>query len=82
MREGANAAHDLEGRVLSSGWKVLKKIEKKKIQTGAFFSVLYNVRKNGEICFMKAFDFSKFSDLGVNRKRIEQIRSKFKAINK
>ena len=55
-----NAAHDLCGRTLLSGWKVIEKIEKSPHSTGAFFSVCYKVSMNGELCFLKAFDFAKF----------------------
>lgn len=60
VANNANAAHDLKGRALKTGWKVLKKIEKPNNATGQFFSVCYTVKKNSEICFMKAFDFAKF----------------------
>ncbi len=36
-----NAAHDLEGRTLKTGWKVTEKINKKPGASGAFFSVCY-----------------------------------------
>lgn len=63
MTEHSNGAHILEGRKLKSGWEVLKKIEKTPGHTGSFFSVLYHVKKGYETCFLKAFDFSKFSTL-------------------
>lgn len=55
-----NAAHSLLNLTLASGWKVIKKIEKTDNQTGAYFSVCYLVEKDGEVCFLKAFDFAKF----------------------
>jgi len=60
MANNSNAAHDLEGKVLKTGWEVLKKIEKSDNATGQFFSVCYTVEKNNIICFLKAFDFAKF----------------------
>ena len=59
----SNAAHNLEGRILKNGWLVLEKIEKKHNATGQFFSVCYKVKKNSELCFLKAFDFNKFFNL-------------------
>jgi len=55
-----NAADDLSGKTLATGWVVIEKIEKAKNATGAFFSVCYKVAKNNQICFLKAFDFAKF----------------------
>ncbi len=56
----SNAAHNLFDIELKSGWKVIEKIEKEKNATGSFFSVAYKVKKDDEICFLKAFDFAKF----------------------
>ena len=52
------AAHNLEGKTLSTGWKVLKKKAKTAASTGGNFSVCYDVEKEGKICFMKAIDFT------------------------
>lgn len=73
MTENANGAHDLEGITLKSGWKVLKKLEKGHGQTGSFFSVLYHVEKDGDKCFMKAFDFSKFSSLDPEKSVVDTM---------
>jgi eukaryotic-like serine/threonine-protein kinase len=56
-----NAAHNLLGHKLTTGWTVTKKIEKGDNQTGAFFSVCYLVEKDGIECFLKAFDIMKFN---------------------
>jgi serine/threonine protein kinase len=56
----SNAAQNLEGRILKTGWKVINKIEKPEYATGQFFSVCYLVEKDDQICFLKAFDFAKF----------------------
>jgi len=56
-----NAAHNLLGLQLATGWKVVNKIEKADNQTGSFFSVCYLVEKNSETCFLKAFDIMKFN---------------------
>lgn len=61
MNERSNAAHDLEGVTLQSGWHVIEKINKPKGHSGSYFSACYLVEKEGETCFLKAFDFSKFS---------------------
>lgn len=58
-----NAAHNLLNYTLKSGWKIIEKIEKPINTTGGFFSVCYKVELNGEICFLKAFDFSRFHSL-------------------
>lgn len=60
-----NAAHGLLGKTLLTGWTVTDKIEKDDNQTGSFFSVCYLVEKEGEKCFMKAFDFAKFLSISV-----------------
>ena len=58
-----NAAHNLLNIRLSTGWRVKEKIEKSDNQTGAFFSVCYLVEKDGETCFLKAFDIMKFNSI-------------------
>lgn len=55
-----NAAHNLEGLILKSGWTVIEKLESTPGSTGAFFSVCYKAEKDGEVCFLKALDFNKF----------------------
>ncbi|MGP8216786.1 MAG: protein kinase domain-containing protein [Bacteroidia bacterium] len=55
-----NAAHDLLGRTLVSGWKVTEKVNRADNASGSFFSVCYKVEKGEEQCFLKAFDFAKF----------------------
>ena len=55
-----NAANALLGKTLTTGWKVIEKFEKGDNDTGSFFSVCYKVEKDNEICFMKAYDFTKF----------------------
>jgi len=55
-----NAAEHLEGMVLDSGWEVGARLVKGPGATGGFFSVCYKVTRNGEECFLKAFDFAKF----------------------
>lgn len=52
------AAHNLEGKTMSTGWKVLNKRTKAATSTGGNFSVCYDVEKDGKVCFMKAIDFT------------------------
>lgn len=60
-----NAAHNLLNLTLPTGWQVKKKLEKTDNQTGSFFSVCYLVEKDGETCFMKAFDIMKFNSISL-----------------
>lgn len=60
------AAQELEGRILTSGWKVLRKIEKPAKQGTDVvndFSVYYEVERNGVECYMKAIDFSRYMSI-------------------
>ncbi len=55
------AAESLEGRTLTSGWYIKRKIPSNKDNsqlTGGHFSVGYEVEKNGQVAFLKALDFS------------------------
>jgi len=64
-----NAADNLAGLTLDTGWFVLEKIEKPPGATGSFFSVCYKVSKDKEICFLKAFNFAKFFQLSKGTKK-------------
>lgn len=68
-----NAAHNLLNRTLKTGWIVKEKIEKTDNQTGSFFSVCYKVEKEGEICFLKAFDFAKFLAISEHGNKIVDV---------
>ena len=68
-----NAAHNLLGLTLTTGWRVVEKITKPDNHTGAFFSVCYKVEKGGEICFLKAFDFAKFFQISEPGKQVVDI---------
>lgn len=78
-----NAAHNLLGHELKTGWKVIEKITKPATSTGSFFSVCYKAEKEGEVCFLKAFDFAKFqmiSDMeSPGRSRVDIIGDMIKA---
>lgn len=54
------AAYNLEGLTLKKGWVVKQRLQKLPGQSGSTFSVQYLVEKDGETCFMKAFDFGTF----------------------
>lgn len=73
MSLAEDAAHNLVGLELEGGWKVIEKLEKVPGQTGSFFSVCYKIERKGEICFLKAFDFSKFQDLATSGKKAVDI---------
>ncbi len=68
-----NAAHNLLNLTLSTGWFVCEKIEKTDNQTGSFFSVCYKVEKDGEICFLKAYDFAKFLSISTPGSKIVDV---------
>ena len=70
-----NAAQNLLNLTLNSGWSVTKKIEKTDSQTGSFFSVCYLVEKDGETCFMKAFDFTKFLSISTPGTKVVDVMS-------
>ena len=68
------AAHNLEGRILQQGWKVLKKQEKNTGDTGGTFSVCYEVEKVGKRYFMKAFNINGFiAVLGTSKTFMEYM---------
>jgi serine/threonine protein kinase len=73
MQTISNAAENLEGTLLDTGWKVVKRIPKGDNSTGSFFSVCYLVEKNGETCFLKAFDFAKFFSIAPGKRVVDVI---------
>jgi eukaryotic-like serine/threonine-protein kinase len=68
-----DAAQSLLTLDLEGGWKVIEKIDKVPGQTGSFFSVCYKIKRNKEICFLKAFDFSKFKEIAESGKKVVDI---------
>ncbi|MCP4986144.1 MAG: protein kinase family protein [Colwellia sp.] len=72
MKE-TNAAHDLKGKVLQTGWKVVEKIIRPDHATGSFFSVCYKVTKEDDVCFLKAFDFAKFFQIADPSKMVVDV---------
>jgi serine/threonine protein kinase len=68
-----NAAHSLENHTLKSGWFVKEKQKRDVNQTGSNFSVGYIVEKDGEISFMKAFDFAGFLSVAIPKDDGEDI---------
>lgn len=72
------AAHNLEGRTLQQGWKVVKKIAKDTKdakEKDSFFSVSYEVEKDEKKYFLKAFDITGFSEVGKTFMENMQIMS-------
>lgn len=55
-----SAVHDLEGKTLKSGWKVLKKVKSKPGSSGGNFSVCYLAEKDGQHGFLKAINVLTF----------------------
>lgn len=68
-----NAANALLGRELKTGWKVFKKIEPKPGATGGFFSICYEVEKDGKVAFLKALNFQAFFQLFRGQPVVEII---------
>lgn len=58
------AAQSLVGKELTDGWVVTEKKTKKDTDTGSFFSVCYIAERGAQKCFVKAFDFSRFTSKG------------------
>jgi serine/threonine protein kinase len=72
MSDG-NAADNLEGLTLDSGWVVGPRVQKAQGATGGFFSVCYHATKDGEKCFLKAFNFAQFLSLARQHGNDRQI---------
>lgn len=68
-----NAAHSLLNRTLKSGWYVKEKPLRDPNQSGSNFSVGYIVEKEGETCFMKAFDFAGFLAVAVPKNEMGEV---------
>jgi eukaryotic-like serine/threonine-protein kinase len=61
-----SAADKLAGLTLENGWQVTRHLARNPNGTGGTFSQSYEVRRNGRMGFLKAFDFSKAFDPGVD----------------
>lgn len=68
-----NAAHNMLNLTLKSGWVVKEKPERDPNQSGSNFSVGYIFEKDGETCFMKAFDFAGFLAVAVPKNEEGEI---------
>lgn len=55
-----SAVHDLVGKTLNSGWKVIEKAKAKPGSTGGGFSVCYIVERDGQKGFLKALNILSF----------------------
>lgn len=69
----SNAAENLQGLTLETGWTVGSKLDKPPGATGGFFSVCYSVTKGTEECFLKAFNFAKFFQLANAQGQTKQV---------
>ena len=64
------AAASLLGLTLDRGWEIAERVERPQNGTGGTFSHSYIARKDQEIAFVKAFDFSSAFAAGVDTVRI------------
>lgn len=55
-----SAVHALEGRTISTGWTITKKVNSKPGSTGGNFSVYYLAEKDGQEGFLKALNILSF----------------------
>ena len=60
-----NAAENLQGLTLDTGWDVGPPVPQAPGATGGFFSVCYTATKNGRSCFLKAYNFAPFMSLAT-----------------
>lgn len=68
-----SAAESLEGIELENEWKVQGKISRSEKATGGYFSVCYEVEKDGEVAFLKALDFVAFFKMGPQKNVVDII---------
>lgn len=68
------AAHLLEGKILEGGWKVVKKLNPEKHNTGGVYSSCYEVQNGSRKGFLKAFDYSAASKIGA-KSAADQIKN-------
>lgn len=76
MIDHVYAARELQGKTLSSGWKVLKKIDfpgESIDKPTDDLSVYYEVEKDGCCCFMKAIDFSQYMSVRVEGQKTTEL---------
>lgn len=55
-----NASENIEGFTTDTGWHIGPRNPRAQNATGGQFSVCYTATKNGETCFLKAFNFAQF----------------------
>jgi serine/threonine protein kinase len=63
------AASRLKGLVLDNGWRVTRHLARNPDATGGTFSESFEVKKEEKVGFLKAFDFSKAFEPGVDTTR-------------
>lgn len=76
------AAEALTGKILESGWQVIEKIEKPMGSTGSFFSISYLVKKDNEICFLKALNFGAFFSNNDGNRHITEVLTEMLNVHK
>ncbi|MEI6090157.1 MAG: protein kinase [bacterium] len=77
-----NAADALLGQVLLTGWEVIEKIDKPTGSTGSFFSICYKVKRNNDICFLKALNFGAFFSCNDGKKAITEVLTEMLDVHK
>ena len=77
-----NAADALLGQVLPKGWVVIDKIDKPTGSTGSFFSICYKVKKDNDICFLKALNFGAFFSNNDGKKELTEVLTEMLDVHK
>jgi eukaryotic-like serine/threonine-protein kinase len=70
-------SEELEGLEVSDGWIVIEKISKHPGATGGFFSCGYKVKKEKNIAFLKALDFSEAFSHPDPARRLQELTEAF-----
>ena len=71
--KNGSASTKLEGMTLPNGWKVVRRVLRNPNGSGGMFSHCYQVEKDGQRGFLKAFDFSAAFEPGTDAIRHLQI---------
>lgn len=68
-----NAAENLAGRTLGTGWHVDGLVKRPEGATGGFFSVCYSVKKGAQSGFLKAYSFDRFFNLANSQGQTRSV---------
>ena len=72
--EALFASHNLVGITLKNGWKITKKLEKGKDDTGGHFSICYLAEKEGNEYFVKVINFlDVFASVDATKRRMDEF---------